>query len=53
MFWSLGYDISSLYAIQKSKTFPASLLNVCGLATSMFDLMLGQETATPSPASLT
>ena len=53
MFWSLGYNIYSLYAIQKPKTFLASLLNGCGLATSMFDLMLDQETATLSLSSPT
>ena len=36
----------NLYAIKKPRTFLVFLLNVCDLATSMFDLVLGLEIIT-------
>jgi len=37
-----------LYAIKKPKTLLASLLNSCGLVTSIFDLVLGWRITTIS-----
>ena len=43
--------MKSLYAIKKPDTFPASLLNIGGLAMSMFDSVLDQKiTTAPSPS---
>jgi len=45
-----------LYAVKNLKTFPAFLLNICGLATSIFNFVLGLETAaaisSPAPPTI-
>lgn len=42
----------NLHAVKKPKIFPTSLLNICSLATSMFDSVLGLK-AIASPSSST
>ena len=43
--------IYSLHVVRKPDTSPASLLNICDLVTSIFNLVLGQGTTTTSPPS--
>jgi len=45
-----------LHAVKNPETFPASLLNVCNLATSIFNSVLGLRTAAaaspPAPSAI-
>ena len=40
--------INNLHAIKNPNNFLVALSNICGLATSMFDPVLGSETAAPT-----
>jgi len=41
-----------LYVVRNYKILPASLLNICGFATFMFDLVFGQGIPATTPAPI-
>jgi len=45
--------MNNLHTIKNPETFPAILLNACGLVTSAFDPVLNLNTAAPAPTSST